>query len=76
MNYGYALVDNQNNIMKFGETINPGRRYTNKYLNQNGYRMLILECGSKPDIHMWQYDMNMYYKNKYGMLPPLNKRGW
>ena len=62
--------------MKFGETINPNRRYTKKYLNQNGYRMLILETGSKPDIHMWQFDMNMYYKNKYGVFPPLNKRGW
>ena len=76
INYGYALVDENNNIMKFGETKNPSRRYTKKYLKQNGYTMKILEVGSKADVHYWQYDMNMYYLNKYKMFPPLNKRGW
>ena len=75
-NYGYALVDSDNNILKFGETINPERRYTKKYLNDNGYKLKILESGSKKDIHYWQHDMNMYYFSKYHMLPPLNKRGW
>ena len=53
-----------------------GRRYTKKYLRENGYSVLVLESGSKADIHKWQYDMNMYYKYKYGKLPPLNRRGW
>ncbi|MBQ2730889.1 MAG: hypothetical protein IJF24_02590 [Clostridia bacterium] len=75
-NYGYALVDKDNNIMKFGETVNPKTRYSQKYLNQNGYSMKILESGSKADIHYWQYDMNMYYRSRYGSFPPLNKRGW
>ena len=75
-NYGYALVDRDNNIMKFGETVNPKTRYSQKYLNQNGYSMKILESGSKADIHYWQYDMNMYYRSRYGSFPPLNKRGW
>ena len=75
-NYGYALVDQDNNIMKFGETVNPGKRYSKKFLEQNGYTMKILDEGSKMDIHYWQHDMNMYYKNKYGSFPPLNKKGW
>lgn len=74
--YGYALVDKNNNIIKFGESINPARRYTKKYLNKNEYTMKILEHGNKIDIHYWQHDMNMYYLNKYKMFPPLNKRGW
>ena len=76
INYGYALVDKNNYIMKFGETINPKTRYSKKYLEQNGYTMKILVSGSKIDIHNWQHDMNMYYKSRYGSFPPLNKRGW
>ena len=62
--------------MKFGETINPARRYTKKYLEKNGYKMKIIDVGSKSYIHNWQHDMNRYYLNKYKRLPPLNKRGW
>lgn len=76
-NYGYALVDKTTNtILKFGETIHPQTRYTQSYLNTNNAAMNILESGSKTSIHMWQYDMNSYYKSKYGEYPPLNKRGW
>ena len=74
-NYGYALVDKNNNIMKFGETINPKTRYTKKYLSENDYKMIILESGSKTDIHYWQHDMNKYYKKRYGSFPPLNSKG-
>ena len=75
-NYGYVLLDGDDNIMKFGETLNPTKRYSKKYLSSNGVTMQILESGSKADIHYWQYDMNMYYKSKYGTYPPLNKKGW
>lgn len=76
-NYGYALVDKSTSeILKFGETIHPQTRYSQSYLNTNNATLNVLESGSKADIHMWQYDMNSYYKNVYGIFPPLNKRGW
>ncbi len=76
INYGYALLDKNNKILKFGETINPKTRYTKKYLSKNDYHMKILVYGNKKNVHLWQYDMNMYYRNRYGTLPPLNRRGW
>jgi hypothetical protein len=76
VNYGYVLLNKDNEIMKFGETINPNRRYTKKFLNEKGYTMNVLTSGTKLDIHYWQYDMNMYYKEKYNIFPPENKRGW
>ena len=69
-------MDNNKNIMKFGETLNPTTRYSKKYLTNNGLTMEIIDKGSKADIHYWQYDMNMYFKSRYGSFPPLNKRGW
>ena len=75
-NYGYALVDSNGNILKFGETINPSTRYSKSYLLKNDAKMVILTSGSKLDIHLWQHDMNEYYYYKYGEYPPLNKRGW
>lgn len=38
--------------------------------------MKILDSGSKLDIHLWQYDLIMYYFYKYNEFPTLNKRGW
>lgn len=77
-NYGYVLVNRNNDIMKFGETINPKTRYSQKFLNQNGYSIKILVNGRKADIHYWQYDMNNYYCKKYMKYPPeiKSKRGW
>ena len=75
-NYGYVLIDSQNNILKFGETINPTTRYSKTYLEQHDATMNILVFGSKRDIHLWQHDMNEYYYYKYGEYPPLNQRGW
>lgn len=62
-----------NEILKFGETLNPEKRYSQKYLNENNAVMKVIESGSKRDIHMWQYDMNKYYESKYGEFPPLLK---
>lgn len=77
INYGYVLINKENkDIMKFGESINPKTRYSKKFLNENGYLMIILEHGRKKDIHLWQHDMNMYYRSRYGVFPPLNSRGW
>ncbi|WP_058487104.1 hypothetical protein [Defluviitalea phaphyphila] len=71
-NYGYVLVDkNTGEILKFGETLYPNTRYTTDYLDSVNAEMKILCSGSKEDIHYWQYDMNNYYKFKYGEYPPL-----
>ena len=76
-NYGYALVNRSTNeILKFGETIHPNTRYTQSYLNNNNAVMKVLESGNKADIHSWQYDMNNYYKDRYGEYPLLNCKGW
>ena len=76
-NYGYALVDKDTNeILKFGETLYPDKRYSSSFLSNNNAVMKVMESGSKADIHGWQHDLNMYYKAKYGSFPPLNKRGW
>ncbi len=76
-NYGYALVNkNTNEILKFGETLYPDTRYSQKFLNDNNAKMVIMEQGSKSYIHDWQHDLNMYYKHKYGIFPPSNKGGW
>ena len=76
-NYGYALVDkNTSEILKFGETLYPNKRYSQNYLNSNNAVMKVLEKGSKVDIHLWQHDMNEYFKVKYGEYPKLNRKGW
>ena len=44
--------------------------------NGSEVKIIILESGSKTDIHYWQHDMNKYYKKRYGSFPPLNSKGW
>ena len=76
-NYGYVLIDeNTKEILKFGETIHPDTRYSKKYLKDIHAKMIILETGSKREIHEWQHGLNEYYKKKYNEYPPLNKEGW
>ncbi len=76
-NYGYSLVDKSTGeILKFGETIHPATRYSQKFLKSNNARMMVLERGNKLDIHLWQHDMNEYYFYKYNEYPPLNNGGW
>lgn len=43
---------------------------------ENEHSLIILDKGSKKEVHDLQHDMNMNYKNKYEKFPPLNKRGW
>lgn len=76
-NYSYALVDRDTNeILKFGETLYPNTRYSQTYLDANNAKMMIIEEGSKLDIHLWQHDMNEYYFYKYHEYPPKNSGGW
>ena len=46
---------------------------TNRQINKNNAKMIIMEHGSKSYIHDWQHDLNMYYKYKHGEFPPLNE---
>ena len=75
-NYGYVLVDKDTNeILKFGETLYPASRYSKSYITTHNAKMIILDQGSKSDIHYWQIDLNNYYKYKYGQYPPMNING-
>lgn len=46
-NYGYVLMDKDTReILKFGETLYPDTRYTQKYLDSVNAEMSVLESGS------------------------------
>ena len=77
-NYGYKLVDkNTGQLIKYGETIHPKTRYTQKYLNENNFEIVIMRQGSKVDIHNWQHQQILDYKAANGgQRPPLNKNDW
>ncbi len=72
---GYTLRDRDSGqILKFGETNNPGKRYNPKYLNQNKADLLKEIEGAKREIHQWQHDKIIEYKaNNNGQRPKLNK---
>jgi len=75
--YGYALIDRTSEeILKFGETIHPQTRYSQKYLDSINANMKILNEGSKIDMHYWQHNQVMSYLNNTGYLPPMNINTW
>lgn len=66
-------------MLKYGETIHPNTRYSQKYLNSigdNGAKMDILAEGSKREMHYWQHDQILDYMDTYGDYPSMNKNGW
>ena len=81
-NYGYQLVDKATGeIKKFGETISPRTRYSDKFLTENGLQLQVVTYGSKQEVHAWQHDMITQYFNENGgifpeSLPSLNKSFW
>lgn len=75
-NYGYQLQDKNGNILKYGETLHPSSRYTQKWLDNNEYSMKIMVSGTKIAVHMWQHQKIMDYAYVAGHLPPLNKSTW
>ena len=75
---GYALRDADNDdILKFGETTRGEKRYTKKYLKENNAYMDFQANGTKREMHEWQHDKILNYKeNNNGQRPPLNKSDW
>jgi RHS repeat-associated protein len=73
---GYILVDrNSGEIVKYGETAqnNPTSRYTTAQYNEMNAKMIIVERGSKEDMHKWQHEKIMEYKAKNnGARPKYN----
>ena len=82
VNYGYVLSDKTTGeIVKFGESIHPERRYTKKYLNGDNpigkpLDMTVVISGTKRDVHNWQHMQIVDYYEVVGELPALNKSKW
>ncbi|ASY42418.1 type IV secretion protein Rhs [Taylorella equigenitalis] len=76
--YGYVLKDKDTDeILKFGETTNPKKRYSKSFLENENAWMEIITSGSKKDMHQWQHKEILNYKNSHGgFRPPLNKSDW
>ena len=76
INYGYQLIDKNNNVVKYGESKNPLTRYSQKWLDKNGYKVQIKVAGTKRGVHEWQHDMIENYAIISGGRPELNKSMW
>ncbi len=76
-NYGYELRDKETyDLLKYGETTDIKRRYSQAALDRMNARIVPVMSGSKPDIHQWQHDQIMQYMGVHGYRPPLNKSNW
>ncbi len=76
INYGYQLIDKNNNVVKYGESKNPLTRYTKKWLADNKLRVQIKVAGTKRGVHEWQHYMIENYTLISGSRPELNKSLW
>ena len=73
INYGYVLLkDGTNEILKYGESIKGTKRYTNKFYTENNCYMLILEQGTKREMHEWQHNKIVEYYNIFKHRPEMN----
>jgi hypothetical protein len=76
-NYGYELRDQTTgDLLKYGETTNPARRYSKKFLDKNNAEIVIIAQGNKRDVHIWQHQRILDYKAQHGRRPPWNKSDW
>jgi RHS repeat-associated protein len=77
VSYGYTLRDKATDaIGKFGETISPDTRYSQKWLNANNLYLQIEISGTKAETHAWQNQSILGYKDMYNATPLLNKTNW
>lgn len=72
---GYSIKDrNSGKVLKYGETVRGEKRYTQKWYKQNNARMEVEANGTKKEMHQWQHQRIIDYKNNNnGLRPPLNK---
>ena len=81
-NFGYILSDKTTGeVVKYGESINPARRYTKKFLNganpiNRPLDMTVVISGTKRDVHIWQHEQIADFYEVVGRLPALNKSKW
>lgn len=71
--YGYTLRNATGEVIKFGETISPGTRYPQSWLDENNLILQVETTGSKLEMHNWQNDKILQYLDDFGLRPPLNK---
>ena len=76
INYGYQLLDKNNNIVKYGESANPLTRYSQKWLDEHEYTVQIKVAGTKRGVHEWQHYMIENYTFLSGARPEKNKSLW
>ncbi|MBI4129973.1 RHS repeat-associated core domain-containing protein [Candidatus Roizmanbacteria bacterium] len=71
---GYSLRDKTTDyIVKFGETLYPERRYSQKWLDANNLHLQREASGTKWDMHWWQYYKNEEFIDLYGERPMKNR---
>ena len=70
------MVDENDNIMKTGETTRGYKRYTQKFLRENNVDKKFIKSGSKREIHNLQHQELLDFFTKNGALPKLNKTFW
>jgi RHS repeat-associated protein len=75
---GYTLRDRSTgNILKYGETTQGIKRYTQKYMRAIDAEMVFEAEGSKAEMHSWQHDRIMDFKAANGgKRPPFNKNDY
>ena len=72
---GYTLRDQETNeVMKYGETTRGKKRYSDSYMDENKLDFTQEASGSKREMHTWQHERILEYKERNGgKRPPLNK---
>ena len=61
-------------LLKYGETTQGTRRYSETYLKQHNANMQFEASGSKKEMYRWQHNKILEYKaQNNGARPPLNK---
>ena len=63
-------------IMKYGESIDPQKRYSQAELDRYNADMYIQVQGSKREIHNWQHEKILDYMYVTDQHPLLNKSLW
>jgi RHS repeat-associated protein len=71
---GYTLIErNTGEVVKYGETTMGTKRYTKKYLEENNVQMQFEAAGTKREMHTWQHEKILEFKENHGAGPLLNK---